>query len=277
MSNSPAVQIPIAKPPAEHGISGNGQFGASALSHVPEIATAVALTIAHLSDVDMTLAQIAVRLLGGEGLAAATVFDSIKNRRAREKAIQAILYSHGSAEDKGLTNKVINEIDKVRKIRNKFAHGVWGIPSGLADHLIVTESMHWNSLYGAAAQLQATALDQEVVNLLTELLRSEDGSSLSPAHQARATEIALNLSNSPGRQRALDRVFDEGVSDAKAEVWSIDLAWQAVNAAEAASFTATALQICLDRKPEEADQLRRTLLAGGLLAHPPHAFLHNPH
>lgn len=272
MNNQP-VQVPVPKPPAAHGISSNGSFGAGSLVEVPEISSAVALTIAHMSDVDMSLQQIAIRLLGGEGLAAATVFASISSYYARVIAIQKVLLAHARDDDKALTRKVTDAITPVRTIRNRFAHGIWGIPSGLPDHLLLTEASKWNSLFGAGVQLGAQAKDQETINFLSVLLIGEGGSTLSEKDHETATDLALRLSNSPQKQRAFGRLFDDGKSDSETQVWSIDLAWQAVEAAEAASFTATGLQICMDREPEEVGPLREKLLLGGLLDRPPLHFL----
>lgn len=268
-----AVHVPIPQPPEAHGINNNGRFGAGSLSEVPEIASAVAHTIAHVSDVDMTLQQIAIQLLGGEGLAAATVFDGIASHHARFKAIKAVLLTHNRLDDKSLAQKVIKAIEPVRAIRNAFAHGIWGVPPSLPDHLFLTESAHWNTMIGASSQLTTLSKEQDTVNFLVELLVGENGSSLSEKDQATAKQLSQKLSNSPKKQRAFEITFNSNKSSSKIKVWSIDLAWQAVAAAEAASNTAIGLQICMDRTPEEAVALREKLLLGELLDRPPRHFL----
>ncbi len=269
------IVVPVPSTPAEHGVGMDGYFGAVALSEVPEIAQAVALTIAHMSDADMTLQQIAIGLMGGEGLAAATVFGSINSPEVRLKIVKNLLASNARAADRTLIQNVMTAIEPLRKIRNDFAHGIWGASSGLPDHLMLTKASAWNARRGAAHQLTGHNDSGPLPMFLNALLDGSSGSQLSATDKETLSKLLIDRSHAPAKRAAMEKIFDQETENAVTQVWSIELAWQAVSAAEAASQTVIGLQICMDRTPEEASQLRQSLLSQGLLTRHPLQYLNH--
>lgn len=271
--------IPQPKTAAEMGIRTAGQFDSKSLMTVPEIATAVAMVIARFAEIDMLYEAIAVDLLGGEGMAAATVLSRMKSTHERSETVSRLLKATARNEDKALLAKINASIEPLRQIRNTFAHGIWGITS-LKDSLLLTEGSDWNMTLGAIRQIQKATLDTGPINkLLFDLTTGENGSVLSEKDNQTISDIRQHIDKNQRLNRAMGHFFENGPSDQdhRTKIWTIETAWQAAEAAEAAVNSVVALQICMQRSPEEVAPLRDALQSQGLLPQSPHTYLgHRP-
>lgn len=105
---------------------------ADCLSEKADLAALIMRVIALGSTIDATLTEIFCRLLHVDLRVGAYVFVSVQSPRAREDMIREAASVTCRRDKAGLEliDAVLKKLNGTTKVRNRFAHGIWGIPSG---------------------------------------------------------------------------------------------------------------------------------------------------
>jgi len=113
-----------------------GNVGHDPFKERPDLALLVVNAIASWSNVESFHLNFFMKLLGGPGEKAADIYLALEARSARSAAIHAAAQSLPKSH-KNLLRAVLAISSSRRKIRDKMAHGIWGISSNISDALLL--------------------------------------------------------------------------------------------------------------------------------------------
>jgi len=111
-------------------------FGIDILERHPELASYIAQTISIGSIIERRWSAILVQLLQADPLTGMAMYQALTSTVAQRAALGAAAKVRLSPEDFKLFQAVATAITPARKIRNDFAHHIWGesalVPGGLS-------------------------------------------------------------------------------------------------------------------------------------------------
>jgi hypothetical protein len=116
--------------------TGNILMGHYYLTDRPELAAMVAQAICAWSSVESMIGNILAKMLGAQSRPAVSMFLALNSASAQRDAITAAAKSVLDDTRLELLLAVFMLAKPWAKRRNDFAHGIWGIASGLPDHLL---------------------------------------------------------------------------------------------------------------------------------------------
>lgn len=115
-------------------------FGAEMLERRPAAAQIVARALAVWTYAEMESARILARLLEANTNAAASVYLTLQNARARQDVLKAAAKSVLSEQDYALLEALLLMKSNLEKERNAFAHGVFGICAKIPEGVVCCET-----------------------------------------------------------------------------------------------------------------------------------------
>lgn len=210
--------------------------------HRADFASAVAQVIAICAAIDLEMKRVAVSLHGTNAISVLQVaFKALSyENKVRE-------YTRMSAEALGKpeVGQEISECFKASKeiydIRNKFAHGIWGVCPELPDAVLLTSIDERLSGQAAFSQLLGFQDDDATAQKLIKVATGEGGSNLTESDASALFEVIAGMQNSPAKIQAFQETFENprGVYAADAEVWFASDFSNAIDAANLAHKVTT--------------------------------------
>jgi hypothetical protein len=123
-------------------------FGPGFIDLRPELASLVASTISHHSYNELQVSFIYHELFKGDGVDA---FQKLNDSRARrQKVIKDLRLQAKSIlniEEYDTLANVLKRFESAAKIRDKYAHGLWGISDQLADSLLLIDTKVYQNVF----------------------------------------------------------------------------------------------------------------------------------
>ncbi|MCG6114158.1 MAG: hypothetical protein MEQ84_03075 [Mesorhizobium sp.] len=196
---------------------------ASPFDRFPEFGTVVAHVIATASLLDLEMWRPAISQHGSESLLAIrTAFATLENEERKRRYVRSIA-EHTGRELVWKTIKWAYEFSEpVFKIRNKFAHHIWGECSALPNALLLADPKDRLTGQAALSQLLAHQPAEQESHILMRIASGEGGSKLSEDDAKAILKMAAARQNNPSRIEAFDMAFGNPMDfrAPAAEVWT---------------------------------------------------------
>jgi hypothetical protein len=125
---------------------GEYQWSLRSLEERPELAKHIALIASMWSVIEAELAKILSLILHTDALVGATIYSVIKSEGARTEAIESVIKHRLTASDLEQYRKLKDRVRRVGGQRDKFLHGLWAVPKGMPDSLVLVDSRAYTLL-----------------------------------------------------------------------------------------------------------------------------------
>lgn len=196
---------------------------ASPFAKFPEFGAVVAHVIGTASLLDLEMLRTAVSQHGSESLLAiGTAFAVIKGDKQRAHYIRSFAKKTSRPRVSETIDWAYKFSEPVYKIRNAFAHHIWGECPALPDALILADPKDRLTGHAALSQLLGHQPAEEETQILMRIATGEGGSRLSEADAKAIFKMAVARQNSPARIEAFNMTFGNPMDfrAPAAEVWT---------------------------------------------------------
>jgi hypothetical protein len=193
-------------------------------SQYPEFAEIVAHVISTVSYLEMAMLRPVICQHGTEALLAVrTSFSIIKGKDDRKRYMRLLAQSTGQTRVHETISWATRYVDPLFKIRNSFAHNVWGFCPLVRDSLLLADPMVLWTGQAAHSQLMAFGKSDTEAQTLAKIAWGEGASGLSLEEQAALHDLVVSRQNHPSRKEAFDMTFNNprGIQSSEIEVWTV--------------------------------------------------------
>lgn len=215
----------------------------------PVFGTAVAHVIATCSLIELEIMRLVVAVYGKDALTTVrTVFQvsPLKKVQERKNLTKRLADASGQHAVSSLITGVEKEFGALKRIRNGFAHGIWGHPgimnggSGPSNVLFLADTE--NRLVDEAAHVQSISRSREENEFGQQLLRiatGQTGSTLTDEDQITLVKLGASFQTDPRYREAFGLSINQsyGLRNPDIEVWTETDFSDAVHAANRAHVT----------------------------------------
>lgn len=196
---------------------------ASPFDRFPEFGAVVAHVISTASLLDLEILRTAVSQHGSESLLAiGTAFAVIKGDKQRAEYIRSFAKETGRPRVSETIDWAYKFSEPVYKIRNAFAHHVWGECPALPGALLLADPKDRLTGHAAFSQLLGHQNADEETQILMRVATGERGSKLTETDAKAIFEMVVARQNKPSRTEAFNMTFGNPLDfrAPAAEVWT---------------------------------------------------------
>lgn len=116
----------------------NWSWSTHAIDQVPALAPHICKIFSSWAAVEYSLEMLFLSVTRGSSRSALAVFDSLESERAKFGAIRAAARVHLQQSDVIALEAVLAMVKSAGKLRNRFAHHLWGTVEQVPDRLLLT-------------------------------------------------------------------------------------------------------------------------------------------
>lgn len=215
----------------------------------PDFGTAVAHVIAICSLIELEIMRLVVAVYGKDALTTVrTAFqvNPLKKVEGRTNLTKRLAEASGQHAVSSLITEVEKDFGKLKRIRNGFAHGIWGHPgimnggSGPSNVLLLADTE--DRLVDEAAHVQSISRSREENEFGQKLLgiaMGQTGSTLTDEDQNTLFKLGVSFQTDPRYREAFDLNFNRtlGLRNPDIKVWTEADFSDAVRVANSAHVT----------------------------------------